>query len=115
MTIDASAQKAAWYQAHQAVPGKGRKVSAYFSADQLEHMAEHGLEPADVIRRGIAAVLGTSEAPPEVQKALRLVGQVTGALLGGARLTWPQEEEVLAEDQLPGIVHPVGGGSGFPS
>lgn len=80
---------------------KGRKLSVWFSADQLAEIARRNLTPAEVVRRGL--LWGDDVAmPPELGPSMSMVQRLAQALANGGRVTYPDSPVEL----------PPGSGSG---
>ena len=80
---------------------QGRRVSAWFSAEQLKFMDEAMLSPADIIRYGITAAQQgrmALEPDPDTARALGQLASLVTALANGARLTWPEEDDPGPKD-----------------
>lgn len=66
---------------------KGQKKSVYFSGEQLAEMEERGLEPSEVVRRGLL-YREPVEAPPDLHDSLALVARLAEALAHGGRVIY---------------------------
>ena len=69
-------------------PGQGRKLSVYFSAEQLAMLEERDLTPAEIVRRGFA-YQNPVEAPADLQPAFGYIASLAQALASGGRVTYP--------------------------
>lgn len=70
----------------------GRKVSVYFSGDQLTELEARGLTPAEIVRRGFSYQKPV-ELPVDLQGAMEYVGLLAQALASGGRVSYPDRPE----------------------
>lgn len=68
----------------------GRKVSTYFSGDQLDEMEARGLTPAEIVRRGFAYQKPV-ELPVDLQGAMEYLLALAQALASGGRVSYPDQ------------------------
>lgn len=66
---------------------KGQKKSVWFSGEQLAEMERQGLEPSDVVRRGLAW-REPVEPRPDLAEALGLVARLAEALQQGGKVVY---------------------------
>ncbi len=66
---------------------KGQKKSVYFSGEQLAEMERRGLEPSEIVRRGLL-YREPVQAPPDLHDSLLLVSALADALANGGRVVY---------------------------
>lgn len=72
----------------------GRKRSVWFSGAQIEEMERRGLEPADVVARGLLAG-EPAECPVDLRPAMELVSLLAAALANGGKVVYPDGTDAL--------------------